>query len=161
MRKINTYINESLRANVVTKNYANTKNNPLAQLTQQAHAHQLLQQFWLSAAPSTVSQLSFATSLINGQLTIYASNAMVASKIKLNASSILRQLQAMQQAIANYEQYEVTAIIVKVQVKSAFKPAVKMPLKLSFAAANCLQNFAESLGEGALSQQLKSLANKT
>lgn len=154
MRKINSLINDSLN------NTAYAQANTLNLLAKKVQLHAVLQQFWLAATPSLISEFSFVGSLVTGLLTVYAKTAIVASKIKLNHANILTQLQDLQQLNPTYQPYKVTAIVVKVQVKSNFKPRLKTPLKVSLAAANKLNSFADSLGESALSYQLKSLASK-
>lgn len=134
--------------------------NQLNQLAKKAQSHQLLQQFWAAVADQLIIQHTFVGSIINGQLTIYASSAIVASKIKLIQTKLLTQLQHLQQTKATFRECKVTAIVVKVQVKSTLKPAVKVPRKLTKNAADSLKNLAENLGDSALSAQLKSLANK-
>lgn len=136
------------------------QNTPLGTLAKQAQSQQRLQQFWVAACPALLSQYSSAASLKNGQLTIYAHSAMVASKIKLTSAQLLTQLQHLQQSDANFGECKVTAIIVKVQVKSQPEPTVKPMRKLSKNAANTLKEFASNLGESPLAQRLHSLANK-
>jgi TRAP-type mannitol/chloroaromatic compound transport system permease large subunit len=161
MRKINSLISDSSIGALSSGAASFSQSNPLSQLAKKAQAHQVLQQFWAAAMPPLLSQLSFTGSLTNGQLTVYADSAIVASKIKLNLANTLTQLQDLQQNQAMFRECKVTAIVVKVQVKSLAKPAIKVPLKLSKTAASNLQSFAETLGESALSHQLKSLASKT
>ena len=145
MRKIKTLFSENSQLNELTKNI---------------QAHQNLQQFWLAATPKTLSQASFASSLINGQLMVHANSAIVANKIKLTHISLLTQLQNLQKNDPLFRVCKVTAITVKVQVKSHPKPVIRMPRKLSARAASSLKILAESLGESPLAAKLKSLANK-
>lgn len=146
MRKINTLFNEHSELNMLAKN---------------VQAHQHLQQFWHAAAPKLLSQNSFASSLNNGQLTVYADSSIVASKIKLTQASLLTQLQNLQKAHQSFRECKVTAIVVKVQVKSRHKVVIKTPRKLSANAAASLKNLAETLGESALAAKLNQLAKKT
>lgn len=146
MRKIDTLLNH---------------NSQLSALTKNVQSHQLLQKFWVAASPQMLSNLSFAGSLIDGQLTVYAHSAIVANKIKLTIASLLIQLQSLQQSNPNFRECKVTAIVVKVQVKSQPKAPVKPVRKLSKNAANSLKKLALDLGESPLSNQLNSLASKT
>ena len=151
MRKINALFSE---------------NSALNQLSKNVLAHQYLQQFWQAAAPKILSQNSFASSLINGQLTVYGDSAIVANKIKLTQASLLTQLQNLQKTDPLYKDCKVTAIGVKVQVKSLPKPIIKAPRRLSYNAANSLKNLADDLlaknkGESALATKLNILARKT
>jgi hypothetical protein len=147
MRKINALLKEN----------ADSQFNTLAK---QANAHLNLRQFWEAIAPKMLSQHSFAGSLNNGQLVVYANNATVATKIKLTSASLLTQLQNLQKSDPFYRECKVTAIVVKVQVKSQQKPLVKMPRKLSNQASNSLKNLAEKLGDTPLSASLRQLASK-
>jgi len=151
MRKINTLFRES---NHATDSQFNN-------LTKQANAHLNLRQFWEAIAPKMLSQSSFAGSLNNGQLTIYAYNASVAAKIKLTSASLLTQLQNLQKTDTFYRECKVTSIMVKVQVKSQPKPLIKTPRKLSNQASISLKNLANVLGDTPLADKLKHLANKS
>ena len=151
MRKINALFSENSALNKLSKNVL---------------AHQYLQQFWQAAAPKILSQNSFASSLINGQLMLYADSAIVANKIKLTQASLLTQLQNLQKTEPLYKECKVTAISVKVQVKSRPKAIIKAPRSLSSNAANSLKKLAEDLlaknkGESPLAAKLKILASKT
>ena len=151
MRKINALFSENSELNKLSKN---------------VQAHQSLQQFWQAAAPKILSQNSFASSLINGQLTLYADSAIVANKIKLTQANLLTQLQNLQENDPLFWVCKVTSISVKVQVKSRPKPNIKAPRSLSYNAANSLKNLAEDLlaknkGDSPLAAKLKILASKT
>lgn len=151
MRKINALFSENSELNHLAKNVL---------------AHQYLQQFWQAAAPKILSQNSFASTLTNGQLTVYADSAIVANKIKLTNASLLTQLQNLQKTERLYKDCKVTVINVKVQVKSLPKPTVKAPRRLSYNAANSLKNLADDLlvknkGDSPLATKLSILARKT
>jgi hypothetical protein len=151
MRKINALFSE---------------NSELNQLAQNVQVHQNLQQLWQTATPKLLSQNSSASSLSNGQLTVYADSSIVASKIKLTQASLLKQLQNLQLSDPLFRECKVTAISVKVQVKSRHKVVIKTPRKLSTSAANSLKNLAEDLlaknkGESPLAAKLNALARKT
>src|SRR6187549_3627449 len=121
MRKINTLFAASSQIEALAKNV-------------QAHEH--LQQFWLAATPKVLAQASFASKLDNNILTVYADSAIVANKIKLSQASLLTQLGNLQKNNPIFRECKVTAIAVKVQVKSAPKTTIKIPRTLSSNAAN-------------------------
>jgi hypothetical protein len=151
MRKINSLLSNNSQLSLLAKNL---------------QLHQHLQQFWLVAAPKLLSENSFASNLTNGQLTVYADSAIVANKIKLSQASLLTQLQNLQKTNPLYRDCKVTAISVKVQVKSRPKPVIKTPRQLTPGAASSLKNLAEDLlaknkGESILAAKLKILASKT
>lgn len=151
MRKINALFSE---------------NSELNKLSNNVQAHQSLQHFWQAAAPKILSQNSFASSLVSGQLTLYADSAIVANKIKLTQASLLTQLQNLQKNDSLFRECKVTSISVKVQVKSSPKPFIKTPRRLSNNAANSLKSLAEELlaknkGESPLATKLNALACKT
>ncbi len=145
MRKINTLFSENSQLNALTKN---------------VQAHQNLQQLWHAVAPKILSQASFASSLTNGQLTLYADSAIVANKIKLTQASLLTQLQNLQKNDPLFRECKVTAITVKVQVKSRPKTVIKTPRKLSASAATSLRQLAQDLGNSPLAIKLNTLASK-
>ncbi|MFM9835145.1 MAG: DciA family protein [Methylophilaceae bacterium] len=147
MRKINALLKEH-------------PESQFSALAKQAIAHLNLRQLWEAINPSIISQNSFAGSLNNGQLTVYAYNASVATKIKLSSASLLTQLQNLQKSDSFYKDCKVTAITVKVQVKSQVKTTTKAPRKLSKEAAFRLNDLASQLGETVLSEKLKQIANK-
>ena len=135
------------------------------QLTKQANAHLFLQQFWLEAAPAVVGENSFAINLCDGQLKVLADSAIVANVIKLTQASLLTRLQNLQFTNYAFRECKVTAIVVKVQVKSRPKPVIKAPRLLSNHASNSLKQLAEDLlaknkGDSPLATKLKLLSNK-
>lgn len=147
MRKINVLLSKSADSQF---------NN----LTKQANAHLNLRQLWEAVAPKMLSQYSFAGHLNSGQLTIYAYNASVATKIKLSSASLLTQLQNLHESDPFYRECKVTSITVKVQVKSLPKPITKAPRTLSKHATTSLKKLADELGDTALADKLNQLANK-
>ena len=146
MRKINTLFAASSQLEALAKNV-------------QAHEH--LQQFWLAAIPKVLAQASFASKLDNNILTVYADSAIVANKIKLSQASLLTQLGNLQKNNPIFRECKVTAIAVKVQVKSAPKTTIKIPRTLSSNAANSIKNLAQQLGDSPLAAKLNILARKT
>jgi hypothetical protein len=154
MRKINTLLGQS------------QDSSQFSQLTQRALAHLTLQQFWQSATPKIIGENSFASNLTNGQLCILADSAIVANKIKLTQASLLTQLHNLLNSNQAFRECKVTAIVVKVQVKSRPKPIIKAPHRLSYNASNCLKQLAEDLlaknkGDSPLAAKLKVLASKS
>ena len=151
MRKINALILDHNELNKLAKNVQN---------------HQNLQHFWQRAAPEILSQNSFASSLTNGQITLYADSAIVANKIKLTQASLLTKLQNLQKNEPLFRECKVTSINVKVQVKSRQNPVIKAPRRLSSNAAKSLKNLADDLlaknkGESILASKLNALVFKT
>lgn len=151
MRKINSLFAASSQLEALAKN---------------VQAHQHLQQLWQAAAPQMLANVTFASSLNKGQLTVYADSAIVANKIKLIHASLLTQLENLQKNNPKFRECKVTAIVVKVQVKSQPKAIVKVPRILSDSVANNLKTFAQDLlaknkGESPLAVKLKRLASKT
>ena len=146
MRKINTLF---------------AANSQLEALAKNVQAHQRLQQFWQAALPKTLAQASYASKLDNSILTVYADSAIVANKIKLTQASLLTQLGNLQKNNPIFRECKVTAIAVKVQVKSRPKATIKIPRTLSTNAANSIKSLAQHLGESPLATKLNSLARKT
>jgi hypothetical protein len=149
MRKINTLLSENGQLNALTKN---------------VQSRTFLQQLWQLAAPNILAQSSHVISLDNGQLTVLADSAIIANKIKLTQvsllSSLLTQIQNLQKNEPLLRECKVTAISVKVQVKSTSKPGIKAPRMLSAKAATSLKTLAQGLGESPLATKLNALASK-
>ena len=146
MRKINNLLSD---------------NSELSAFNKSVQAHQHLQQFWLAAAPKIITENSFASSLTDGQLIVLANSAIVANKIKLTHASLLTQLQNLQLSSQLFRECKVTAIVVKVQVKSRPKVIIKAPRQLSAHASNSLKQLANDLGDSTLANKLNSLASKS
>ena len=141
-------------------------NSQLDALAKNVQARQYLQQFWQAAVPKILAENSYISSLNNGQLTVYADSAIVANKIKLTHASLLTQLENLQKNNPKFKECKVTAIVVKVQVKSSPKAIIKTPRTLSTNAVNSLKILAQDLldknkGESLLAAKLKQLASKT
>ncbi len=113
---------------------------------------QVAQKIWGLIAPDNLAKFSHASSIKNKQLNLYAHNNAVAAKIKLLIPSLLIQLEK--------QGCEVTAIRVKVQVKSSPQPKSKTIKKLSSKAGNELNQLAEKLSGTALGDALARLATK-
>jgi hypothetical protein len=114
-----------------------------------AHAAQAL---WQSIAPDNLATLSTAISIKNQQLNLVTEYNSVAAKIKFSIPHLLSLLQK--------QGYEITAIQVKVQVKSAQPAKTKTIKKLSPHAADNLKTLAKQLEGTALGASLSKLADK-
>lgn len=120
------------------------------------NAHQaeaeLAQQIWEAISPDTLFKISKATSIKHKTLNVVTSHNAVATKIKLLTPSLLKKLEAVD--------IEVTAIKVKVQVKSNAPAKPKPVKKVSDCAAKSLLNFTETLEDGDLKTILAKIAEK-
>jgi len=110
---------------------------------------QTAQKIWEAIAPDNLAQFSHASSIKNQQFTVFADNNVVAAKIKLLLPSLLIKLQK--------QVCEVTAIRVKVQVKSTPQPKLKPSKKLSPMAVNQLKQLGKKLSGTALGDALDKL----
>jgi hypothetical protein len=124
----------------------------LSALKERTRNTQVVQDIWEAIAPENLAQFSHASSLKNGQFTVIAHNNAVAAKIKLFVPSLLIQLEK--------RDCEVTAIRVKVQVKSTPQAKPKVPKKLSREAAQNLNQLAEKMPGTTLGDALSRLAKK-
>lgn len=138
---------------------AKETNTQFSALVTQANKHLDLQQFWQAAAPKAIGQSSFAASLKNGRLSIYANSSSAAAKIKLTSASLLTQLQNLQKTDSFYKLYKVTGISVKVQVKSQETLASAEPRTVSRRAATTLRKLASNLGDSSLADKLNKIAD--
>lgn len=132
----------------------------LTKLQQRVDAMALVNEFWQSAAPKLLSEQSVAHQLQDGMLTVLANNAAVASKIKLSQASLLKALKNSQESYAEFSLCKVTAISVKVQVKSSPRAPTKRMIKLSATGAQHLNALAVQMGDSRLAGILKKLAAK-
>ncbi|MFZ3088534.1 MAG: DciA family protein [Methylotenera sp.] len=110
---------------------------------------QTAQKIWEAIAPDNLAQFSHASSIKNQQFTVFADNNVVAAKIKLLLPSLLIKLQK--------QECEVTAIRVKVQVKSTPQPKLKPSKKLSPMAVNQLKQLGKKLSGTTLGDALDKL----
>lgn len=113
---------------------------------------QTAQKIWEAIAPDNLAQLSHASSIKNQQFTVIANNNAVAAKIKLFIPSLLIKLEK--------QGCQVTAIRVKVQVKSTPPTKTKTIKKLSTHAASNLNQLAEKISGTTLGDALARLAKK-
>ncbi|EUJ11410.1 Protein of unknown function (DUF721) [Methylophilaceae bacterium 11] len=137
------------------------QHNQLNQLTQQAGEKALINAFWLTSVPDFLADHSTANILNDGVLTVFATNASVASKIKLMQASLLKALENSQKTIGQFKHCKVTVIKVKVQVKSTPKPRTKRAIKLSSSGAQHLNRYANTIAGTPLGDILKKLAAKS
>lgn len=110
---------------------------------------QAAQKIWEEIAPDNLAQFSHASSIKNQQFTVFADNSVAAAKIKLLIPSLLIKLQK--------RDCEVTAIRVKVQVKSAPARKQKPLKKLSPVAVSQLKQLGKKLSGTALGDALNKL----
>lgn len=122
----------------------------LSELNARTQETQAAQKIWEAIAPDNLAKFSRAGSIKNQQLTLYADNSVVAAKIKLLLPSLLIQLKN--------QECEVTAIRVKVQVKSSPQPKLKKLRKLTPAAANSLKALGEKLAGTELGDAISKLS---
>lgn len=131
--------------------------NSLNQLPilQNLSAHQqnatLAQQVWEAITPDNLATVSKAVSIKHQTLHIVTQHNAVAAKIKFLTPSLLEQLESVE--------IEVTAIQVKVQVKSSKPEQPKVHKKVSQKAAQNLQKLANTLEDGSLKQALARIAS--
>jgi hypothetical protein len=125
------------------------KHPELNALNTRTQETQAAQKIWEAIVPDYLAKFSRASSIKNKQLNIYADNSVVAAKIKLLSLSLLIQLQK--------QVCEVTAIRVKVQVKSSPQPKLKTPRKLTPAAVSSLKELSVKLTGTALGDALNKL----
>jgi hypothetical protein len=111
------------------------------------------QKIWEAIAPENLAKFSHASSIKNKQFTVFAANNTVAAKIKLFIPSLLIKLEK--------QDCEVTAIRVKVQVKSTPTPKPIAIKKLSHNAAASLEEFAKKISGTPLAEALSRLAKKS
>lgn len=136
------------------------KDARLRALSKQLHEHSQLQEFWQSATPTDIAHKSAANDLKNEVLYISTSQPLVASKIKMLHASLLKALENSRYNNQHFNQYKVTAIKVKVQVKSTPEPLPSRLIPISPASAQHLRSFADKLAGTPLGEALKKLSSK-
>lgn len=137
------------------------QNNQLSQLTQLAREKAVINAFWQTAVPDFLASYTSANILNDGVLTVFATNASVASKIKLMQASLLKALENSQKTFDQFKHCKVTVIKVKVQVKSTPAPRAKRVIKLSSSGAQHLNRYASAIEGTPLGDILKKLAAKS
>ena len=136
------------------------QHDQLHRLTELAENHALINAFWQSSIPDYLANVTTANRIEEGTLIVFAANASVASKIKLTQASLLKALENSQKTINDFKHCKITAIKVKVQVKSTPRPRPKRVIKLSSSGAQHLNRYAETVQGTALGDILKKLAAK-
>jgi hypothetical protein len=136
------------------------QNAQLSALAKQMHEKELINRLWQSATPMELSTTSHAALLENGLLTVFAFNGATASKIKLSQASLLKALNNSIETNAQFSLCKVTAIKIKVQVKSVLPQPQRRSISLSSTGAQHLTHLAEQLGESKLGEILNRLASK-
>ncbi|HEY8353650.1 MAG TPA: DciA family protein [Methylophilaceae bacterium] len=125
----------------------------LARFAEKAEHLSEVQDLWHSILPKNLRPYTQAGDVDHKRLTVYASNAAAAAKIKLLLPSLLTRLQK--------HGLEVTSIRVRVQVQSDPRKPVKMLRNLSPKAAIRLDQLADSIDNNpALTEALKRLASR-
>ena len=114
---------------------------------------EIAQKIWGAIVPTDLAPLSHAGSIKNKEITVFANNNTVAAKIKFLIPSLLIKLEK--------QGCEVTAICLKVQVKSSPTTTPKAIRKLSPSAATNVKKLAENLSGTALGDALAVLATRT
>jgi len=145
MRKINSLFGQNAQRSTLAK---------------QVQEKELINQLWHSVTPIELSTTSHAHQLEHGLLTVFADNGAIASKIKLSQASLLKAFNNLIEKRAQSNLCKVTAIKVKVQVKSSPHPRQKRAIVLSTTGAQHIQHLAEQLGESKLAEILNRLASK-
>lgn len=108
------------------------------------------QQVWEAIAPNELLSLTHAITIREDKLIIATAHNAVAAKVKLLTPNILTRLSKLN--------LNVTAIQVKVQVKSEIPVNSTVPRKLSKNAANHLKAASEALEPGPLAECLANIA---
>ncbi|SDK81478.1 Protein of unknown function [Methylophilus rhizosphaerae] len=131
-----------------------TRHHDLQPLLQEASDRQQLQQLWSAVAPefSTLSQVLAAE---HGILTIGAYSGAVASKIRLLEAGLLRKIQDFCQKSQQIKGLNLSAIKVKVQVKSRHQSRHKRIKSPSNQALNTLESCAGQINNPALEAALR------
>jgi len=111
-----------------------------------------LQQLWLGVVPPPLRPYTCAGGLQHRRITVFADNGAVASKLKLLAPSLLKNLQI--------KGVEVTSIRVEVQVQSRPRANAGPARHLSRQACATLDELAQKLPDSALRESLQRLAKR-
>ncbi|HWT27974.1 MAG TPA: DciA family protein [Methylophilaceae bacterium] len=129
--------------------------NDAALMALHDHADSLsaMQATWSAVCPDSLKPLTRVGALNKGTLTVYTDLGAVAAKIKLLLPSLLTKLQK--------RGIEVTAIRVRVQVKSEPQPKAKIQRKISAKGASRLASLAKELEGSALGEVLERLSRRT
>jgi hypothetical protein len=145
MKKLNVVFNSDNNINAFTK---------LA--THKA----LVSELWYTAIPQELKECTQASQLKDGTLYVVAHFASAASKIKFLEASLLNALENSQKMHANLIPTKVTAIKVKVQVKSATVTKQKHLPTLNATNAEHLLSLSKRIEGTPLAVILNSLVSK-
>jgi hypothetical protein len=129
-------------------------NQELKPLLDEAYDRQQLQQLWSAVAPE-LSKLSQVLAVEDGILTIAAHSGAVASKIRLLETGLMQRIRDFCQNSQKIKGLNLSAIKVKVQVKSQPKPRQKRIQSPSDQALNTLQTCADQIENPALEAALR------
>lgn len=132
------------------------QHDTLKPLLQQADQRQQWQRLWAQIAPE-FGAYSQALALNDNILTVSASSGMVANRIRLLESELLRRFQEIRQKSKQIKGLNLNAIKVKVQVKNSPPARQKRIQPLSSQALQSLQRCADHTSNTALQQALNSL----
>ena len=125
-------------------------NQQLRPLLTKAQALSALQHHFTSVAPPLLAQSSQVLSLQSGTLSIAASNAASAAKLRQLAPELVIMLKN--------RGCEVSGIRVKVQVMVGSRHAAHVPRKLGKAAQNALNELRQGMDDSPLKSALGKLA---
>lgn len=126
----------------------------LKPLLQEADDRQQLQQCWSAVAPE-FSRLSHVLALYDGTLTIAVQSGAVASRIRLIEAQLLRNIRDFCQNSRKIKGLNLSAIKVKVQVKSRPQSKHKRIKPPSNRALNALETYANEVNNPALETALR------
>jgi len=130
-------------------------------LTHQVEQKLLIQQWWQSVLPPELLHHCSASHIKDNTLFIIAGNAAVATKIKFLHASLLNKLENSQKTHKNLSNCKVTAIKVKVQVKSTPTKKAKRVPSLNTTNASHLLALSQTLAGSELAHVLTRLAKKS
>lgn len=131
-----------------------THHNELKPLLQEANDRQQLQQLWYAVAPE-FSKLSQVLALEHGTLIIGAYSGAVASKIRLLETGLIKRIGDFCQNSQKIKGLNLSAIKVKVQVKSRPPSKHKRIKSPSNRALNTLEACADQIENPALEAALR------
>lgn len=132
----------------------------LQSLNHQAQQKMLIEQWWRSVLPPELVPLCNANHMSNHTLVVFAHHAAAAAKINFLQASLLNALKNLQKSHPFETMDKVTAIKVKVQVKSTKYNKTKPKPTLNQENAQHLLQLSQSLAESDLAITLNKLAKR-
>lgn len=127
-------------------------------LAQQLSQQQRLNNAWLQATPE-LGKYSQATAIDDNILIVVTESGLVANKIKLLAPQLIPSLnELINEKCLPSQRRNLTAIRVKVQVKSSLKQGTKRIAGLSKVASEELASFAQATKNPKLAEAIKKLS---